>query len=420
VSRRPRAWFLIAVAGAIGVLVGAGVSLGIQGSGSAAPPLEAPRARPEDPMPTVPAAGSMHTAPLPPSLFFAWTSGGLPAGFDVDVRGLSAIDAVAVVRSDTAWMARSFDAEGRLVDDPRPPFDIPLEASSVDPADFAAFLPVAYQPVVARLQQGEGVISESSAKVRRLGVGGTIEMRTAPGVGAVPVRIAAVLPDDLVGATELMVANDVGARIGVEVPRYALLDPKGSPSVGRIERALRPIVGASRALQVREFGDTLYPRHGDAVLPPVLLKLRFGEFAARPRPGSPGYLQIDGRWEAEHIELRHLPIVGDIQCHEELFPQLLGVIHELRRRGLQDLVRSEHGCYVPKFMLNLPNSALSHHAWGIAVDLNLAGNEFGATPHQPKALVRVMEEWGFTWGGRWITPDGNHFEWHEDADRAPD
>jgi hypothetical protein len=369
--RRTRTAALAAAAAALGLVIGAVASLSLQGSDPPVGPTETIRATTDgstQPARALPAANRVQTrtSPLPPSLFFAWTSGGLPPAFDARVRRLPAIDAVAVVRSDTAWMARSFDAEGRLVDDPRQPFDIPIEASAIEPADLAAFLPVAYRPVVARLQRGEGVISESSARVRRIGVGGTIEMRTAPGVGAVPVRVAAVLPDDLVGATELMVADDVGTRIGVEVPRYALVDPKGSPTVGRIERVLRPVVGSSTALQVREFGDTLYPRHGDAVLPPVLLKLRFGEFAARPRPGSPGYLHVDGRWEAENIVKRRLPLVGEIQCHRELFPQLLGVIRELQRRGLGNLIRSEHGCYVPKFMLNLPNSALSHHAAGAA------------------------------------------------------
>ena len=165
-------------------------------------------------------------------------------------------------------------------------------------------------------------------------------------------------------------------------------------------------------LQVREPGDTPYPRHGDAVLPPVILKLNFGEFAARPRPGYPGYLQIDPRWQKENIRLVKLPLVGEIECNKAILPQLRGAVQELIDRGLQDTIQTQHGCFVAKFMLNVPNSSISHHAWGVAFDLNLAGNEFGATPHQPKALVRTMEKWGFVWGGDWITPDGNHFEWH--------
>ncbi|MEX0990325.1 MAG: M15 family metallopeptidase [Actinomycetota bacterium] len=427
-GRRSRLWTIVAAAGVAGLVVGATGSLAVQSTGTAPddPSSRAVTSPESDTHPgiTVPAAPkrATKTSPLPASLFFAWTSGGLPGGFETGVRDIRRIDAVAVVRSDTTWMARSFDADGKLVDDPRAPFDIPLEASAVDPADFGAFLPVAYKPVVARLEAGEGVISESSARVRGIGVGGTIEMRpyeehTGPSsTGQIPVRIAAVLPDDLVGATELMVAEDVGMRIGAIQERYALLDPKGSPSVPTIERAIRPVVGSSAALLVREFGDTLYPRHGDAVLPPVMFKLEFGEFAARPLPGAPGSLDIDGRWSKEHIEQRRLPIVGNIQCHEDVFPQLIGVLEELQRRGLQDLIRTEHGCFVPKFMLNVANSAISHHSWGVAVDLNLAGNEFGTTPHQPTALVRIMEKWGFTWGGRWITPDGNHFEWHDDVD----
>jgi hypothetical protein len=58
---------------------------------------------------------------------------------------------------------------------------------------------------------------------------------------------------------------------------------------------------------------------------------------------------------------------------------------------------------------------LSHHAWGIALDCNFAGNAYGEPPDQDPRLVRTMERWGFIWGGSFIVPDGNHFEYR----RAP-
>jgi hypothetical protein len=27
-------------------------------------------------------------------------------------------------------------------------------------------------------------------------------------------------------------------------------------------------------------------------------------------------------------------------------------------------------------------------------------------------MVRLLGRWGFAWGGSWIVPDGNHFEFH--------
>jgi hypothetical protein len=29
----------------------------------------------------------------------------------------------------------------------------------------------------------------------------------------------------------------------------------------------------------------------------------------------------------------------------------------------------------------------------------------------PRRIVDLIEAQGFTWGGRWIIPDGMHFEW---------
>jgi len=87
-------------------------------------------------------------------------------------------------------------------------------------------------------------------------------------------------------------------------------------------------------------------------------------------------------------------------------------MRELRRRGLGDLITSQEGCYAPRLVLGSPTATISHHAWGMAFDINLTGNEYGEPPHQPPRLVRVLERWGFVWGGTFTVPDGNHFEYH--------
>ena len=55
---------------------------------------------------------------------------------------------------------------------------------------------------------------------------------------------------------------------------------------------------------------------------------------------------------------------------------------------------------------------LSYHSWGIALDLNLARNVRGETPHQHRRLVAILGRFGFQWGGTWLVPDGSHFEFH--------
>jgi len=46
-----------------------------------------------------------------------------------------------IVAGDTRWMTSSRDADGSVVDRPAPPFEIPIDAFSVDPAAYAPFLP---------------------------------------------------------------------------------------------------------------------------------------------------------------------------------------------------------------------------------------------------------------------------------------
>jgi hypothetical protein len=402
----------------VGAVIGAVVSLTIQ-SGSIEPWRESdrtstsatveprgPHHRPDDGR--VPAADA---SPPAASTFLAWTPGGLPREFDARLRRLRVVHRHVVVASDVVWMTRSTSSDGGIVDQPKSPFAIPLEAIAVDPASFAPFLPQAERSrVEAALAAGEGILGASSADLRDLGPGGTIE------IGDHSVRIAHVLPDELVGASELLVSRRVGRRIGVEQDRYALIEPRPVGAANKLGRALRRIVAADTPVQVRAPGDTPYPRQGDSVLPPVRIKLLFGEFAARPIPGGTGFLDVDPAWVDEHVDTRRLPLVGNIQCNVAFFPQLRGALEDLIRRGLGRLIHSEHGCYVPKFVLNDPHASISHHAWGMAFDVNLAGNEFGTRPHQDPRLVRTLARWGLVWGGRFIVPDGNHFEYRRPPD----
>lgn len=53
---------------------------------------------------------------------------------------------------------------------------------------------------------------------------------------------------------------------------------------------------------------------------------------------------------------------------------------------------------------------LSTHSWGIAIDLNVKENAFGKKPKINKKIVKIFEDIGWTWGGRWEIPDGMHFQ----------
>jgi hypothetical protein len=394
-----RAGRRITVAGGMiaGFVAGAVLTLSIQSAGRIRTP-PGTSASPE------PSAGPIITQE-PPGTFLAWTPGGLPRDFRTSLHDVRSVGRSVVVESDVAWLTRSFSSSGEVVDDPASGFAIPLEVAAVDPREYAPFLPPADRAILGTLADGYGVLGESSAELRRLGPGAVLRFDD------VDVPISAVLPDELVGANELLVSRARAEALGVTHDRYALIQPRGAATDRSIARALAPLVPADLPVQVRAPGETPYFRQGDAVLPPVHVKLLFGEFAAAPDPERPGYLRIDPAWERSHIATERMPILGDVTCNVAIFPQLRGALRELVRRGLRGTITSYSGCYARRYTNRDPNQAISHHTWGIAVDLNVPQNPFGAPPDQDPRLVRVFERWGFIWGGRFVRPDGMHFEY---------
>jgi D-alanyl-D-alanine carboxypeptidase-like protein len=389
-------------AGAIaGVVLGAVLTLGIQASTLPTPP----EALSQEPLPL--------TRSSAPETFLAWVPRGLPDGFAARVQRLPMIGRMTVVAEDNVWLARSWSAAGELVDHPARPYRIPLDAAGVDPRSFAPFLPPADRSTLAAIENGEGILGSTSASVRGLGPGALLDFG-----GGHRVRIAAVLPDELVGAAELLVSTETGRRIGIVRDRYLLLQPaEGHRLTSRsVRRTIQPLLprnlGVFGRVQVRAPGETPYFRAGDAVLPPVLLKALFGEFGARTLNGQPGYIEVDPEWRRTHLVTTRIPLLGPVTCHRGIVPQLRGAMQELRSAGLGRLIRSFNGCFVPRFISRDPTAMLSHHTWGIAFDMNLPfGNYYGDRPHQDPRLVDTLERWGFLWGGLFVVPDGNHFEY---------
>jgi len=402
VSGRARA----AIVGAwvAGALAGGVLTLTTEG-GATDPDLSAGLPRPAA-SPTVAFAGGRADT------FLVWMPGGLPATFST-VAAQHGVRRLVVVSSDVTWLTRSFDRAGSVVDDPPRTFAIPLEVAAVDPRAFAPFLPPGDRRLAEALADGEAILGETSARLRHLGVGATLRF------GDVDLQVAGVLPDELVGANEVLVSRRVGRSIGVTHPRYALVVPDGSTSSRELERDLRGMLPAGALVQVRASGETPYFRQGDAVLPQVVLKTLFGEFAAKPDPARPGYLVLDPAWVRTHIATERVPLLGDVTCNAALFPQIRGVVRALIDRGLDDTISSFSGCFSPRRVNRIPTASISHHTWGIALDLNVPANPFGAVPDQDPRLVRTFERWGFVWGGSFVLPDGMHFEYRRPSHRSP-
>jgi hypothetical protein len=315
-----------------------------------------------------------------------WTSGGLPAGLAADVRSLDGVSLVSEIRSDLVWL----DAGDGFV--------IPVEASAVDDV-FARIAPAEWTITLDGLRDGAVVLGESSAALRAAEVGDALL------VADHDLTVVGVLPDPVVGAAEIVTTIDSGLALGVTTPRYLLVTIDGDRT--DFERSVREVLPEGMAVRIRAPGETPFLRHGDAVLPQVIVKSEFGEFSLR-LDGS-GSFDVDSEWIEDNLATVEVPLLGQVTCHVGMLDSLRGAMAEVERSNLGFLVETFDGCYSPRFIGG--TRSLSRHAWGVAVDLNYAANPTGQVTVQDPRLVSIMERWGFTWGGNWLVPDAAHFEW---------
>lgn len=392
------------IAAFLGVLLAGSVLVTLLRQASGRPSATPSATRSESPSPRPPGQPEIDA-------YLAWVPSGLPAGFGAKVARLPTVGRVAVVAADNVWMTSSDAKDGTVVDEPPAPYMIPIDAMAIDPSAYARFLPPETRSVVAGLRDGQGILGETSAKLRHLGPGGVMHFQSGASV-----TIAGILPDRLVGASELVVTRATGATIGVATNRFLLFQPSPGlqPTDRQLETRLRALLPPGLpypVVQVRAPGETRYLRMGDAVLPPALIKRRFGEWAGQPQPGNAGYIDIDPTWTREHIATVTLPVLGRVSCNKRLIPQLEGAMKAVVADGLASTIHSFDGCFSSRFVLASPTATISHHAWGIAFDVNADTNRFGTPPAQDPRLVQLLSRWGFTWGGSWIVPDGMHFEY---------
>jgi len=378
----------------LGVLVGAA---GVTALQSAQAPATTTTSAPSSTPSSTSGAGSSTTSPEPSttvepqpglSLVVVWTSGGLPAGLATAVQSIEGVMLVSEVRSDLVWFES--ETEGGFV--------VPVEAAAVD-GFYAEIAPAEWRLTLGSLGEGEVILSESSAALRAAAVG---DLFSPAGID---LRVVGVMPDPVVGAAEIVTTIGTGLAMGVTTPRYLLVTFEGDRAV--FERSVRETLPEGVAVRIRAPGETPFLRHGDAVLPQVVIKATFGEFSLRL--GDSGAFEIDDEWLAGNLATVDVPLLGATTCHVGILSSLRGAMEELQQSNLGFLVETFDGCYSPRFIGG--TRSLSRHAWGVAVDLNYAANPTGQVTVQDPRLVSIMARWGFTWGGNWLVPDAAHFEW---------
>lgn len=380
----------------VGAAVGTLVALGVAAAFDEPEPVgEVPRRVASAPAGSTPAP--VPTAEPSPQarrrVLLAWATGGLPARAETAVEEMSAVRSATTVRAGIDWM-RSPDGSRRM-----PGAAIPLEVALIRPRGYAVFVAPAERPAVLALDPGEALLPTEGRPEGR-------ELRLVDRALDVQGRIDPVS----MSGYEVLSTGSVPASWS-RVDRFLLIQLENPGARARIQDRLRSLLGPGQSLRVRARGETPFLRYGDAVLPQLVVKSTFGEFAARPLPD--GRIEIDPHWVETNIRKARVPILGVVQCHRALIPQLSAALREVRSEGLSHTINKSQygGCYGPRFIGLEPGGRLSHHAWGIAIDINVAENAFGTRPTQDPRLVEIMEDHGFTWGGRWLVPDGMHFEW---------
>jgi hypothetical protein len=349
---------------------------------------------------TTSADATALTAPIDaPAVLLVWTSGGLPPGFADEVRAIDGVKALTLVRGDETRLTASADVDGQPVDRTEPGWHIPLDTLAIDPASFSSFLSGDAAGAVLALQPGQALLTETSARLRRLDDGATIQLADAQ------VTVVGII-DDLSGAgSELIVTADDADRLGVTTDRYLLVAHTGDRE--SLQRAIADRLHG-RAVRFRSPAETTWLRHGDAVEPAAVLKTAFGEFAIRDRAGRD--VEIDPAWVAREIVTESVPILGAVTCNRKIIEPLRAAMTEIEQANLAHLIDAADfaGCFSARRTEG--GQPLSHHAWGAALDLNVDGNPRGSFSTQDPRLVEAMTRHGFTWGGTWLVPDPAHYE----------
>ncbi len=296
-----------------------------------------------------------------------------------------------------------------------------VTVGSVRPSTYRLFAPrktAGAGGVWAAVTRGEAVVAHAVARRLDLPLGGRITLgkpnhRVTVRVGAFATTVPGI---------DVIVGRDVGQRLGVPSGTTMVLSGDDR-NPARVAEAARKIVDGKAAVDVlarrpekpvrqrASLTGTPTPVSGEReFLTGTEAARALGSFTYTYYPD--GSIQPDPDWVAANIRTASVPILGEVTCHRLMFPQLRGALREVVRRGLADKIhpRQYGGCYVPRFIGSDPSNSISLHTWGIAVDLNVAGNQRGTRGQIDRRVVAIFKSWGFAWGGDWDWTDPMHFE----------
>ena len=387
---------LVGAAALAGTVTGALFMARVQDSGARPLPPGITTSAPPLPVPTAAPADEGE-----PGTLLAWTADALDPGLEVAVASDPSVRSASIVQGGLVDLVASRDGEGAVVDSLSDGWAIPLDLVAFDPARHAPFVAAGDRPAVAELGPGEALLGRTSATLRRLGPGGVLDL-----AGGVSLVVTGVVEDTTIGGAEVAVDRSTAEALGAGRERYLLVAYDGDRAA--LEARWRSRLTVATDARFRAPGETPYLRDSDAVLPPAQIKARFGEFSYRHGEGD--QIEQDVGWQATYLVNVDLPLIGPVRCHRDVVDALSGALNEVRRAGLASLIDPAgfRGCWNPR--LTRSRTAMSRHAWGVAVDLNFGQNPTGFASVQDPRLLEIFARWGFTDGSDWLVPDAGHFE----------
>lgn len=286
-----------------------------------------------------------------------------------------------------------------------------LTVASVDPGGYRHFT----QADVADFQEAWDRVAGGE-----MAVGRRVARRLADRDGMIRLGNDDTAPTLHVGAytpqipTIDMVVNTAwAADIEMATDNGLLISTDGT-TPATIRRPLERLVGEDASVQMLDVASRL-GLDPDAKLTAIPTGGTLGDLVGTFRYTvlGGGRIAPDPAWVAANIRTEVVPVLGSVTCHKDLFPQLRAALLEVQQRGLGGAIdpRQYAGCYYPRFIAN--TTTLSNHSFGLALDLNTAGNQRGTVGEIDRDVVAIFKTWGFAWGGDWRWTDPMHFELSE-------
>lgn len=283
-----------------------------------------------------------------------------------------------------------------------------LTVAAVDPAGYRHFT----QADVADLQEawervagGELAIDKKVAK-RLADKKGMI--RLGSGDDAPTLHVGAYTPQ--IPTIDMVVNTAWAGDIEMATDNGLLISTDGT-TPATIRRPLERLVGKDASVQMLDVASRL-GLDPDAKLTAIPTGGTLGDLVGTFRYTvlGGGRIAPDPAWVRANIRTEAVPVLGSVTCHKDLFPQLRAALLEVEQRGLAGAIdpRQYAGCYYPRFIAN--TTTLSNHSFGLALDVNTAGNQRGTVGEIDRDVVAIFKTWGFAWGGDWRWTDPMHFE----------